>query len=122
MVNMNKQLSIFEDEGYLQGYSPRDTEERARRENEANMGEISPLSASNGVGGVSVGRTGEQAQRVIDLLSDGFRHSVLDISRRLRIADPRSVIRSIRKSGIVVYDMWETSQNGNRYKSYWIRK
>lgn len=67
-------------------------------------------------------RTGsEQARKVIDMLSDGYRHTVVDITQKLCIGDPRSVIRDIRKAGIEVCDSWEKAESGNRYKTYWIR-
>lgn len=130
---MSKQLEIFEGEGYLQGYGPKDKEareqhekffaelERARQEPQQVKNE--PPQRGIGQGVVFPCRTGnEQAQRVYSLLSDGCRHSVIDISRRLGIGDPRSVIRDLRNAGVQVCDVWERAQNGNRYKSYWIRR
>ena len=63
---------------------------------------------------------GEHAERVYRLLSDGYRHTVVEMVRSLGIADPRSVIRVLRKGDIEVLDKWETSASGARYKSYWI--
>lgn len=64
--------------------------------------------------------SGEHAGRVYKLLSDGYRHTVVEMVQHLGIADPRSVIRVLRREGIEVLDKWETSASGTRYKSYWI--
>lgn len=61
----------------------------------------------------------EQARRVFNLLSFGKR-SVVDITLQLRIADPRAVIRQIRDVGITVQDEWCTTEDGKRYKRYWV--
>jgi hypothetical protein len=57
--------------------------------------------------------------QVILLLSDGHKYTVLDISFRCNIGDPRSVIRNIRNQGIEVKDEW-VEADGGRYKRYWI--
>ena len=118
-----KQLSFFENQGYIPGYSPKDKEQREQHDNAGYSAEKLPVRALNSPGGVVVCRTGsEQAQRLIRLLSDGYSHSVVDIQRKLNIGDPRSVIRDIRNAGIEVCDRYEMSQGGNRYKLYWIKK
>lgn len=58
--------------------------------------------------------------KVIELLSSGSRFSVIDIAVRLHIGDPRSVIRNIRKSGIIINDIWVDAKSGGKYKRYWI--
>ena len=63
----------------------------------------------------------KQAQ-LYNLLSSGSRYSVIDIAVRLHIGDPRSVIRDLRKMGIVVSDVWVEGKEGSRYKLYWIDK
>lgn len=120
--SMGKQLSIFENEGYLPGYGPKDKEvgEGGRTTVEATkvlVGDFEPR------GGVIACRTGgEQAERLARLLSDGYCHTVVEIMQRLKIGDPRSVIRDLRKAGFEVLDKWEISKGGNRYKCYWINK
>ena len=65
----------------------------------------------------------EKQRRVMCLLSDGQKHSVIGIMQSLNIADPRSTIRDLRKMGIVVHDEWrETVIEGNRFKMYWIER
>lgn len=61
-------------------------------------------------------------QRVYDLLSSGDMFSVADISIQLRLSDPRSIIRNLRRSGVPVADVWHNSVHGGRYKRYFIRK
>lgn len=73
--------------------------------------------------GVFLNLTGsEQAKRLYSLLSDGCKYSVVDIMQQLYIGDPRSVIRTLRNSGVVILDEWRSDQSGNRYKVYWIKK
>jgi hypothetical protein len=101
---------LFENEGYIQGYSPRD---RQMQEERAATVEISR-------NGVVIGRNPkEQMERLYRLLSDGNKHSTVDITDSIRIADPRAVIRELRKKGIVVCDEW-CKANGKRFKRYWI--
>lgn len=57
--------------------------------------------------------------RLCDYLRTGKR-SVIDIMTRLNIADPRSIIRDLRKKGVQVCDEWRKTTKGNRYKVYWI--
>ena len=59
--------------------------------------------------------------RAIMLLSDGGKHTVMEISFRCHIGDPRSTIRVIRERGIEVKDEW-VEGDGSRYKRYWIEK
>ena len=61
-----------------------------------------------------------QQTRLLNLLQDGVRHSVVDIANRCFIGDPRSSIRVLRDNGIDVKDEWVKSINGGRYKRYWI--
>lgn len=59
--------------------------------------------------------------RVLNLLSDGKHYSVIEIANTLFIGDPRSLIRDLRKDGIVVKDEWITTRDGKgRYKRYWV--
>ncbi len=61
----------------------------------------------------------KQELKVYNLLTSGGKYTVLDIVMHTRIADPRSVIRCLRNSGIIVCDEWEEG-NDSRYKRYWI--
>lgn len=68
-------------------------------------------------------RTNEQQQRLITLLSNGGKYSVIAIANALHIGDPRSVIRNLRKSGVKVSDEWVTTKDGRgKYKRYFIAK
>ena len=60
--------------------------------------------------------------RVFNLLSDGKPRSAADISTALRLSDPRSVIRSLRHTGVQVSDYWVNTEYGRRFKRYFIRK
>ena len=62
----------------------------------------------------------ERQRRVMCLLSDGQKHSVIGIMQSLNIADPRSTIRDLRKLGYNVRDEWRDTIEGNRFKMYWI--
>ena len=64
----------------------------------------------------------ERQRRVMCLLSDGQKHSVIGIMQSLNIADPRSTIRDLRKLGIAVHDEWRDTIEGNRFKMYWIKR
>lgn len=65
--------------------------------------------------------SGKQAA-VYFLLSDGVPRSAADISIALRLSDPRSVIRYLRRRGIPVSDVWVQGAYGSRFKRYFIRK
>lgn len=58
-------------------------------------------------------------QRLKNLLSNGKAYSVLDIASLLKIGDPRSEIRHLRKKGIQINDYWEPSQK-SKFKKYYI--
>lgn len=58
--------------------------------------------------------------RVYGLLCTG-QYSVIQITKILHIADPRSVIRDLRKSGVNVSDVWRKTKQGARYKLYFIK-
>lgn len=47
--------------------------------------------------------------------------STVEISRQLRIADPRSSIRVLRSLGVPVQDYWIINSEGVRYKKYFIK-
>ena len=64
-------------------------------------------------------KTAQKQAQAILLLSDGGKHTAMDLSFRCRISDPRSTIRDIRNRGIVVCDEW-VEENGSRFKRYWI--
>ena len=124
---MSRQTELFENEGYIMGFSPRDKairEERERREEQerASTAQKRPQTAVNPVGGI-VAHFGnnDQAERLYRLLSQGGKYGVIDIIDRMRIADPRAVVRTLRNMGVKVYDEWRKA-NGKRYKVYWIER
>lgn len=126
---MSKQLELFENEGYIQGFSPRDKairEERERnaaereRQERASAVQKRASTAQRVVGGISYHfGNDDQADRLYRLLSSGGKYGAIDIVGALRIADPRSVVRRLRNMGVNVADEWRKS-NGKRYKLYWI--
>ena len=59
-----------------------------------------------------------QAQRVKTALQRA-RLSSLDLARMLNLADPRAVIRDLRKAGVNVCSEWNKA-NGKTFKIYWI--
>lgn len=60
--------------------------------------------------------------RVYSLLMEGGKFATFEISDRLHIPDPRSVIRYLRKMGVAVSDMWCKGEFGVKFKRYFIRK
>lgn len=61
-------------------------------------------------------------QRIIyELLLDGVPRSAADITIALRVSDPRSAIRDMRKRGIAISDEWLPSKHGSRFKRYSLR-
>ena len=64
-------------------------------------------------------KAAQKQVKAIMLLSDGSKHTVMEISFRCHIGDPRSVIRDIRNRGIEVKDEWVEGDE-TRYKRYWI--
>jgi len=108
---------LFENEGYILGYSPRDRQ--IRKEQESIIKQASTVEVPRN--GVIIGRNPkEQTERLYRLLSDGNKHSTVDITDSIRVADPRAVIRELRKKGVVVCDDW-CKANGKRFKRYWIK-
>lgn len=59
--------------------------------------------------------------KLFSMLSDGRKHSSVELMRLMSISDPRSEVRYLRKYGIEVSDEWHTHpQLGTRYKRYYI--
>lgn len=124
---MSKQTELFENEGYIMGFSPRDKAireeiELAEARKRASTYQEKPQTVSNASGGI-VAHFGnnDQAERLYRLLSYGGKYGVIDIIDRMRIADPRSVVRALRNMGVKVCDEWRKA-NGKRYKVYWIER
>lgn len=61
----------------------------------------------------------DKQARVLELLQGGSRWTVIDIAIKAKIGDPRSVIRNIRKQGVIVSDEWVNGKDAP-YKRYWI--
>ncbi len=61
-----------------------------------------------------------QERKLFNLLKEGNKYSVAEISKRLWLNDPRSVIRYLRNKGVPVQDEWRTSADGKRYKVYFL--
>lgn len=59
-------------------------------------------------------------EKVRWLLENGA-FSTVEISRKLRIADPRSSIRVLRGMGVPVEDFWLKTSDGVRFKKYFIK-
>lgn len=58
--------------------------------------------------------------RIYNLLSKGGKYSVADIAIALHICDPRGFIRTLRKKQIRILDNWQKSENGGRFKLYYL--
>ncbi|MBP7004796.1 MAG: hypothetical protein KBB03_05065 [Tidjanibacter sp.] len=65
---------------------------------------------------------GRNMRRVLQLLNTGGHYSAADISIHLHVCDPRSIIRSLRKKGIGIADYWVPTEDGHRFKRYFIRE
>lgn len=63
---------------------------------------------------------GRQQKRVLALLSKGGMYSVVDITNRLGVSDPRGHIRDLRAKGYPIGDTWVTTHYGNRFKKYFV--
>ena len=59
--------------------------------------------------------------RVLRLLADGRAYTIAEISTALKLSDPRSVIRNLRRKGYPIGDMWQKAVYGTRYKRYFLR-
>ena len=62
-----------------------------------------------------------QERIVFNLLREGGKYSIIEMSSRLWLADPRSVIRNLRDKGLPIEDEWRKTSKGNRYKVYFLR-
>ena len=80
----------------------------------AQVGKGFAVSSNEGLGRI--------AKKILSLLSDGNMHSVVEITTRLGISDPRGHIRDLRAKGYPISDIWVTTHFGNRYKKYFIKK
>lgn len=60
-------------------------------------------------------------QRIYELFLSGEKLTVVTLSKRLSIPDPRSHIRYIRNAGVNISDYWERGEF-YRYKVYFIWK
>ena len=65
---------------------------------------------------------GRIAKKVLMLLAKGGLYSVVDITNRLGISDPRGHIRDLRAKGYPIGDVWVTTHYGNRYKKYFLKQ
>lgn len=59
-------------------------------------------------------------RRVLNYLSCGGKRSAADIARALYLCDPRGHIAQLRKKGHPILDEWRTSEEGNRFKVYFV--
>lgn len=48
--------------------------------------------------------------------------SCIEITNIAGVSDPRGHISSLRRKGHPISDLWDKSQEGNRYKRYFIKK
>lgn len=62
-----------------------------------------------------------QERKLFNLLREGNKYSVPEISQRLWLADPRSVIRCLRNKGLPIEDEWRKTNDGKRYKVFFLR-
>lgn len=62
-----------------------------------------------------------QERKLFNLLREGSKYSVPEISQRLWLADPRSVIRCLRNKGLPIEDEWRKTNDGKRYKVFFVR-
>ncbi len=68
----------------------------------------------------TIQRLSGRQRRLFDLLSDGGKHSVADLSVHTHYSDPRGHIRKLQNKGVPVRDEWRTAPDGVRYKVYFI--
>ena len=65
---------------------------------------------------------GRIASKVLSLLADGNMYSVVEMTTKLGISDPRGRISDLRAKGYPISDIWVTTNFGNRYKKYFVKK
>lgn len=58
--------------------------------------------------------------RIYNLLSKGGKYSVADLTISLHLCDPRHYIRALRKKGVKVLDDVQKTENGGRFKLYYL--
>lgn len=63
---------------------------------------------------------GRQETKVLAHLQDGRPHSVVEMSVALRISDPRSAIRYLRRQQYPIFSEWRRTRYA-RYKVYGLK-
>ena len=59
--------------------------------------------------------------RLIAKLADGGKYAVMHLANALKIGDPRSAIRDLRRAGYIVRDEWRrNASDTGSYKLFWI--
>lgn len=58
-------------------------------------------------------------KKVLNFLRQGGQYSVVEMVQNLKISDPRSAIRYLRKKGVPIGDFWVKS-DFSRYKKYFL--
>jgi hypothetical protein len=59
-------------------------------------------------------------RKVYAAFAGGAKLTAADISIITHCSDPRTHIRSLRHKGIEILDEWRNSDDGVRYKVYWL--
>lgn len=89
---------------------------------------VAPTSQCEKAGTIKIDYKGKMISLTVlqfdffSMLTDGRKHSSVELMRVLHVSDPRSEIRYLRKYGIEVSDEWHTHPKlGTRYKRYFIQ-
>ena len=61
-------------------------------------------------------------RKLLELLEQGGKLSVADITRALGYCDPRSYIARMRRKGVDICDERVTDPSGVNFKLYWLKK
>lgn len=61
-------------------------------------------------------------RKLLELLEQGGKLSVADITRVLGYCDPRSHIARMRRKGVDICDERVTAPSGVNFKLYWLKK
>lgn len=65
-------------------------------------------------------RLSSRQLKLLNILSNGGKHSVADLSVVTHYSDPRGHIRKLRDKGVPIRDEWRVAADGVRYKVYFI--
>lgn len=67
-------------------------------------------------------RLPKHQRAILRILSDGGKYSAADLTVRTHYCDPRGHIKELRDKGIDILDEWRQTDDGIRYKVYYLNR